>query len=343
MIFDYARLAEYDTIIDVRSPAEYATDHVPSAVNLPVLDNDQRHEVGSLYKDDKLAARRVGMGYVAKALSDLAARELVDKPDSWSPLVYCWRGGMRSSTVVDALRKVGWKAESIQGGYRAYRAHVRSLLAELPAKFTWIVLCGPTGSGKTALLAELTRLGGSCLDLEGLANHRGSLFGDCGRQPSQKSFESSLAQRLMELDKENPKIVFSESESRRIGRVQLPDGLLACLRSGKVVNVKADLDMRARFTAKTYPAFADGDKFDLALDRMVRMVGASQVDSWRQLHQQKEYELLAHSLLEIHYDPKYERSLSRNYAGEAAIKVEVDPSSPDSLRQAAALLLEAAG
>lgn len=341
MGFDFAKLAGYDTIVDVRSPAEYALDHVPGAVNWPVLDDAQRHEVGSLYQRDQLQARRIGMGYVAAALAGMAASRFGDRPASWRPLVYCWRGGMRSGVVGDALRKVGWQAEVIEGGYKAYRAHVRELLATLPARLRLRVLGGPTGAGKTALLAAIASAGGATLDLEGLANHRGSLFGDCGAQPSQKGFESALARRLGQLVAQAPAPVFVEAESRRIGRLEVPAALLARMRAAEVVVVEASLARRAAFTARTYPAFRDGARFAQVLAQLARLRGASQVGRWRRLHREGAYEALAASLLELHYDPKYARSLERNFRGRVAATVEQDPLEPASLAAAAAELLGA--
>ena len=338
MSFQFASLTDYSAIIDVRSPAEYAIDHIPGAVNLPVLDDNQRHEVGKLYKEDPFAGRKLGMACVAGNLAKMATGPLHDQQACWRPLVYCWRGGMRSNSVVTTLRQVGWQADAIPGGYKAYRAYVRTCLDTLPGLFSWRVLCGPTGAGKTLLLAELARQGTQVLDLEELANHRGSLFGHCGPQPSQRGFESALIHRFKELDRSTP--VFVEAESKVIGKLRLPDALLACMRAGSVVSVVAPLMARARLTARDYARYADAQEFATVTAKLVRYVGGHQVQLWHELHSAGQYVELAASILEQHYDPRYFRSLAKNYGTDtAAIEVTVVPDDLASLVQTAQALV----
>ena len=334
-------MGEYSDVIDVRSESEYAVDHVPGAVNLPVLTDDQRHVVGALHKENSFAARKLGMGLVADNISKMAKGFLGDKERDWRPLVYCWRGGMRSESLVVTMRKVGWRAESIPGGYKAYRRHVIDSLEALPERFQWHVLRGPTGAGKTLLLSKLAKEGSQCLDLEGLANHRGSLFGSLGRQPTQKSFESALCGALGSMDQTRP--VFVESESGRIGKLRVPLELMRRMRGAKVMDVQADIEARARLTARDYTEYRDQERFREISSRLERNVGKERVLEWNALLEKGRHVELARSLLEFHYDPSYARSLNRNYGGSKPVgMVSVDPNDDKSIAEAATRLQEAA-
>ncbi len=181
--------------IDVRSPAEFAEDHVPGAVNLPVLDDDERALVGTMYvKVSAFDARKAGAAIVARNIARIVETHVRDKPREWTPLVYCWRGGQRSRALVHVLGEIGFRATQLDGGYRAYRRHVVALLAQWPRQFAYRVICGLTGSGKSRLIEAIAAEGGQVLDLERLARHRGSLLGDIPGepQPTQKAFESAL-------------------------------------------------------------------------------------------------------------------------------------------------------
>lgn len=187
-------LDRFDCIIDARSPAEYALDHIPGAINCPVLNNEERATVGTLYKQESpFAAKKLGAALVAKNIANHLQKHFIHQPREWRPLVYCWRGGERSGAFAHILQRIGWKAQQLQGGYQGYR---RQVIADLErwaplAKFT--VICGMTGSGKTRLLQALhgqTQV----LDLEHLAAHRGSVLGGLPNQaqPSQKNVRESL-------------------------------------------------------------------------------------------------------------------------------------------------------
>ena len=203
--------------------AEFAEDHLPGAVNWPVLDDEQRRIVGTLYKQvSPLQARKVGAAMVARNIADHLERWVADQPREWQPLVYCWRGGQRSGTLAWFLSQIGFRTGQLQGGYKAFRARVRDELQTLPQRHRFQVLCGRTGSGKTRLLHALAEQGAQMLDLEGLAGHRGSVLGALpGRaQPSQKRFDTLCWQALRGFDATRP--VFVEGESRKIGRCACP-------------------------------------------------------------------------------------------------------------------------
>ncbi|MFN5828613.1 MAG: tRNA 2-selenouridine(34) synthase MnmH, partial [Rhodobacterales bacterium] len=207
----------FDDVIDVRAPAEWAEDHIPGAVNLPVLDDAERARVGTIYKrENPFRARKVGAALVARNAAAHLEGPLADKPGGWRPLVYCWRGGQRSGSFASILSQIGWRVETVAGGYKTYRSLVVQALYDAPVPSRVIVLDGNTGTAKTELLALMAERGVQVIDLEGLANHRGSLFGGrAGGQPSQKGFESRLAMALAALDPTRPLVV--EAESSKIG------------------------------------------------------------------------------------------------------------------------------
>src|SRR5574341_2585405 len=194
---------QFDTIIDVRSPAEYAEDHIPGAISAPVLDDAERAQVGTLYKQvSPFDAKKIGAALVAKNIAEHVGHQFRDKPKTWRPLVYCWRGGKRSGSMAHILKEIGWNAETLEGGYKAYRRWVVAQLQSVPTSLEFIVIHGPTGSGKSRFLAALRRAGAQALDLEDLAAHRGSVLGNLPDrpQPAQKMFESLLLKELQGLD-----------------------------------------------------------------------------------------------------------------------------------------------
>ncbi len=339
MKFNWSSIKEYSAVVDVRTPAEYALDHIPGSINMPILDNQERAMIGKMYQQDSFNARKLGMGLVAAQMSKMVEGPLRDKDSSWRPLIYCARGGMRSGSLVMALRKVGWEADALPGGYKAYRQFVRDTLATLPKATSWYVLCGPTGSGKTLLLRQLADQGAQILDLEKIANHRGSLFGSLGSQPTQRAFETALAQQLLSLDRKQR--VFVESESMRIGKLFLPKILLEQMCRGKVVLIEADLTARAAWTATEYAQFNDKDEFTALVDKLAKFVGHDQIDKWKMLHQKGEYRQLAASLLELHYDRKYAWSLNQHYdLARPWTKVSLPRIDQVALRSAACAIVD---
>jgi len=237
--------AGFDTIIDVRSPAEYAEDHLPGAINLPVLDDAERARVGTIYKQQSpFLARKVGAALVARNAARHLEGALADKPGGWRPLVYCWRGGQRSGSFATILGQVGWRVDLVAGGYKAWRTLVVGALNDQPFPAPLWVLDGNTGTAKTELLARLSALGRQTIDLEALANHRGSLFGHrAGGQPSQKAFEGRLAMAISALDPARPVVV--EAESSRIGDLMLPKQLWAAMCAAPRLCIAAPLAARA--------------------------------------------------------------------------------------------------
>ncbi|MEZ7911654.1 MAG: tRNA 2-selenouridine(34) synthase MnmH [Propionivibrio sp.] len=337
----YADLAAFDEIIDVRTPAEFAEDHAPGAINCPVLDDAQRVEVGTLYKQvSPFAAKKIGAAYVAENVARHLRERFLDRPKSWRPLVMCWRGGERSGAMTHILRRVGWDAQQLDGGYKAYRRLVVDTLVEQPRDFAFQVVCGATGSGKSRLLQALAARGAQVLDLEALACHKGSVLGVLpdADQPSQKAFETRLLAALAGLDPAHP--VFVEAESRKIGRLHLPDTLLEGLRAGACIEVEAEFSARVEFLLRDYDYFlAAPDWLNQRLDALRPLQGHETVKRWQDLARSGAWRQLVSELLGQHYDPLYRRSQHHNFAGLATPrKLATEDLSPAGIDALAAQL-----
>jgi tRNA 2-selenouridine synthase len=315
-----AGLNDFDAVIDVRSPAEFAEDHLPGAVNWPVLDDEQRRIVGTLYvQTSTLAARKVGAALVARNIADHLDRWIADQPRHWQPLVYCWRGGQRSGTLAWFLDQIGFRTTRLDGGYKGFRALVRRDLADWPRRFDLRVLAGRTGSGKTRLLHALAAEGAQVLDLEALACHRGSILGGLPGQPqpTQKGFDTTLWQALRSLDAAQP--VFVESESKKIGRLQLPDALVDRMHEqGRVLRVEMPDAARVRLLLQDYGFFAgEPERFCSLLDGLIELRGREAVGRWQALARSAQWAEVFDQLMRQHYDPLYLRSMGRQYGGLA--------------------------
>ena len=301
-----------DTVIDVRSPAEFAEDHVPGAINLPALSNAERAEVGTIYvQDSAFRARKIGAALVARNVATHLEGPLADKPGGWQPLVYCWRGGQRSGSFASILTQIGWRAETIAGGYQSYRRMVADMLHHQPLQHSRLILLdGNTGTGKTAVLGRLRARGIQAVDLEMLAGHRGSLLGEtAGGQPSQKAFESGLAEALTGLDHDQP--VLLEAESSKIGRLNLPPSLWAAMIKAPRIIVSAPLPARAGFLVQAYQDIAaDKALLQERLSPLRRLRGHAMVDAWEARLSENNLTGFATALMQDHYDPAYAKSRS---------------------------------
>lgn len=314
--FSYVLIDQYDAIIDVRSPAEFAEDHIPGAINLPVLDNEERARVGYTYKQvSRFEARRMGAALVAKNIARHIETELSSQPADFTPLIYCWRGGMRSSAMALIFSQIGWPAQTLAGGYKTYRHHVQTSLYEGQSPYRIVLLDGNTGTAKTSLLKRLSDQV-QVLDLEGLANHRGSIFGGLGSdtQPSQKLFESRLASALSAFDPDRPILV--EAESNKIGLRVLPPVLWDAMQDAPRIEIKAPVTARADHLLQTYPELVENiERLETSLDHLTEFVGHEQTDNWKSLARSGDYHKLAVELMERHYDPAYDRSRQRHKPG----------------------------
>ena len=333
----------YDDLVDCRSPAEYAEDHIPGALSAPVLDDEERAAVGTLYKQaSPFEAKRVGAALVAKNVARHVEALFAGKPRSWRPLVYCWRGGKRSGAMAHILREIGWDAQTLPGGYRAYRRWVVARLEEIPETLQLRVVHGPTGSGKSRLLGALRRAGAQVLDLEALASHRGSVLGTLPErpQPSQKWFESQLLAALGRLERARP--VFVEGESKKIGQVQVPEALMARMRASPCVRIEAPLEVRIALLLDEYRHFLDDPRtLQAQLDCLVGLHGRERIAGWKALAAQGAWAGLVTRLLAEHYDPAYRRSSERNFAQLAhAEAVRIDAADETAFDRAAGRILE---
>jgi tRNA 2-selenouridine synthase len=314
-----AAIESFDSIIDVRSPAEFALDHIPGSINCPVLDDEERIRIGTMHKrDSAFASRRIGAALVARNIAHHLEERFALQARHWRALVYCWRGGQRSAAMTHVLSTVGWPARQLDGGYRAFRRHVLAELETLPPRLRLRVVCGPTGSGKSRLLQHLALTGAQVLDLEELAQHRGSVLGALPQapQPSQKMFETRLWWALRALDSRRP--VFVESESRKVGQLRLPNALIDHMRAAECIQLALPLHARVRLLRDEYSHFeADVPSLLAQLDCLVPLHGHERVASWKRLAEEYRWDEMVARLLEEHYDPAYHRSIQRNFVRAA--------------------------
>jgi tRNA 2-selenouridine synthase len=338
---DLATLAGFADIIDVRSPGEFALDHVPGAINLPVLSDAERAEVGTIYvQQSRFLARRIGAAHVARNIAGHLEGALADRPGSYAPLVYCWRGGQRSNAMATVLDQVGWRVSVLLGGYKTWRRAVTASLYDAEPDIRVVLLDGDTGSGKTELLARLSALGIQTLDLEGLAGHRGSLFG--GRrgveQPSQKMFESRLMGALAELDRRKPIVV--EAESSKIGERMAPPMLWKAMLAAPCIDLRVPLAARSRYLVRAYADIAeDRAALEQTLLRLPGRHGRKRLAEWLGLARSGQFETLAQALMQDHYDPAYQRSRREDRRRRLGV-VEVADLEPASQDAAAAKIAE---
>lgn len=299
----------FDTVIDVRSPAEFAVDHVPGAINLPALSNDQRAQVGTMYKQiSPFDARKLGATLVARNVADHVEGPLADHDGSWQPLIYCWRGGQRSGSFTMILQQIGWRADIVNGGYMQWRRLVKEALYDNPLPHRFVLLDGNTGTAKTAILARLAAMDVQVIDLEGLAGHRGSSLGAvAGGQPDQKGFETALAVALDDCDPSRPIVV--EAESSRIGQINLPPQLWAKMIVAPRIMIEAPIDARAAFLETAYAdMIADPSELAARFAPLRSIRGHAVVDGWLALLEARKFRALAKALMEQHYDAAYAKS-----------------------------------
>ena len=344
MLFRTANLSqldEFDEIIDVRTPAEFAEDHIPGAINCPVLSDEERIGVGTLYMQvSPFEARKVGAALAAKNIAEHLQTSFSDHPKYWRPLIYCWRGGQRSGAMSIILSQVGWAAHKLEGGYKSYRHDVRNRLENLPNNLRLRVICGPTGSGKSRLLHALAESGQQVLDLETLAQHRGSVLGRWPdqAQPSQKWFESQFLQALQNFDLTHP--VYVEAESNKIGRIALPNALVNAMHSSECLLLETALEVRVAGLLEDYQHYLNDPELLIThLQALYRFHGAKLLEHWTALIHSGDYAALVGELLTLHYDPSYSRATLTHYPRLAqALRIPLANLSENNLKKIAAAL-----
>lgn len=317
-----ARLDDFGSVIDARSEAEYAEDHLPGALNWPSLNNEERKLIGTIYTQvNPFEAKKRGAALVAANIGRHIERDVISEPRTWQPLVYCWRGGNRSGSLAMVLGQIGFKVSVIEGGYKAFRSAVLNVLPELAARLDYRVICGPTGSGKTRLLHALAQAGAQVLDLEGLASHRSSVLGTIPGQPqpTQKRFDTLVWDQLRRFDPARP--VFVESESKKVGNLAVPDALIDRMRASPCLRLELPDDQRVALLLEDYDYFVqDPTAFCERLGALTQLRGRATVEDWQQQVAAGRIENVVRELLVKHYDPGYASSIGRNFAGYADAK-----------------------
>ena len=310
-----SQLGNFSEVIDARSEGEYAEDHLPGAVNWPSLHDEERKIVGTRYKQiSQFEAKKLGAALVAQNIATHIQRDVLDKPREWQPLVYCWRGGKRSGSLALILDQIGFKVTLVDGGYKAFRAALVADLPQLAAQHQYQVICGTTGSGKTRLLQALAAQGAQVLDLEGLAHHRSSVLGLIPGlpQPSQKAFDSRIWAALRGFDPTRP--VYIESESKKVGNVAVPEGLIAAMRSSPCLQLDLPEDERVALLLEDYDFFVqDIEFFCDRLGALSEARGKATVEDWQARARSRDVASVVRELLVKHYDPVYLQSMRRNF------------------------------
>ena len=329
-------LDSFSAIIDVRSPAEFAGDHIPGAINLPVLSNEERAEVGTIYvRESRFLARRLGAAHVARNVAGHLETAFKGCDQKFRPLLYCWRGGMRSGAMATILSQVGWRVGVLAGGYKTWRRGAVSTLFNDAGPLNLVLVDGETGSAKTAILNHLADYGVQSIDLEDLAAHKGSVFGaDAFRaQPPQKLFESALFDRLRRCDPSKPIAV--EAESSRIGRINIPKRFWLEMRRAPRLRIRATPASRAKYLLQSYGDLVETpDGVESAVDRLRPFHEKKLIEDWLALAAGREYAALAEQLMARHYDPLYERARKRDDRLPAGV-IELNRLDEEDIRQAA--------
>jgi tRNA 2-selenouridine synthase len=334
----YSHLSDFDCIIDVRSPGEFAEDHIPGAINCPVLNDEERIRVGTLYKQvSPFEAKKIGAALVAKNIGFHIENLFLDNPKEWKPLIYCWRGGNRSGSMTHILAKIGWHAQQLDGGYKNFRRFVNQSLPELAARVSWRVLCGETGTGKSRLIQTLQAQGEQVIDLEQLAQHRGSVLGKLpsNGQPSQKFFETQIWRALSNFDFNKP--VYVEAESKKVGNLRVPDAMMDSIRQAPCIKLELALTDRITLLTEDYQHFVHNSQLlNEQLACLISIHGKDQIRKWSELSQQNKIPELIEELLLKHYDPAYHRAITRNFnQAENAKKFQLLDGSDETYRELA--------
>jgi tRNA 2-selenouridine synthase len=304
----------FDTIIDVRSPLEYEEDHIIGSINCPVLYDQERIIVGTIYKKEStFRAKIIGSSLTARNIAKHIEEKFINQKGSWQPLIYCWRGGQRSKAFSLILSEVGWRTFQLEGGYKKYRNEVINFLNKVGSKLKIILISGKTGSAKTKILQNIKLQGGQILDLENLANHKGSLLGKIPdlKQPSQKLFESKLYHQIKQLDLRRN--VYIEAESSKIGNIHIPKTLWAKMIVSPRIEIKADIELRSSFLLKDYKYMCENPELiKPIIYGLKNRLSKKLINDWMELITKKLWLDLTKSFLENHYDPSYSSNTIKN-------------------------------
>ena len=305
---------KFDTIIDVRSPLEFAEDHIVGAINCPVLSDLERQKVGTIYKkESSFKAKIIGSSLTAKNIAFHIENKFMEKKGSWQPLIYCWRGGQRSKAFSIVLSEVGWRTNQLKGGYKEYRNQVINFLDNIGPKLKITLISGKTGSAKTKILKSIENEGGQILDLEGLANHKGSLLGKIPDliQPSQKFFESLIFNKIQKLNLKDK--IYIEAESSKIGNIHIPKSIWKKMIKSPRIEISANVELRAKFLVNDYDYMCnDPTLINPIIKGLKNRLSKKLFDEWTNLIDRKKWFDLTKSFLENHYDPSYSSNTIKN-------------------------------
>ncbi len=310
-------------VIDVRSPSEFAQGHIPGALNIALFDDQERAEVGTTYKQvNKEAAMYLGLDFAGKKLVQLAKEGERKAGKGKTLLVHCWRGGMRSKSMVWLFETMGITCYLLEGGYKSYRSQVHSEF-EKPLKL--LVLGGRTGSGKTDILSHLEKAGEQVIDLEGLAHHKGSAFGALGEfpQPSTEQFENNLYQKLTELDRN--RITWIEDESRNVGRCVIPGEIYTKMKVSRILFLDISREMRASHLVKHYAGYKK-DELKMCIRKISKRLGGDRAKEAEDAVDRDDFFSTAMITLQ-YYDKTYLFSLQKNHEVHEIIPSDrIDPA-----------------
>ncbi len=300
---EFLELAAVQPVVDVRSPSEYALGHIPGAINMPLFNDEERARVGTIYKQTgRSEAFDMGLDIVGPKMSGFVqvARELAPEKRI---LVHCWRGGMRSASMSWLLETAGFRVNVLKGGYKNYRSHIRENLVT-GKKF--IILGGLTGSGKTIWLHQLADSGEAVVDLEKLANHRGSVFGGIGLgiQPTNEQFENDLFLSLQEFNPDQ--VIWLEDESRQIGRIFMPEPFYLAMKSSPLLRIKIALELRIKIILDEY-ASLDKEKLAASINQISKRLGGLVTNQCLEMLEKGDFDGVVRQLLP-YYDKTYTHS-----------------------------------
>lgn len=322
-IEEFSSLSDKYPVIDVRSPSEFSQGHIPGAVNIPLFSDEERKVVGTAYKQiNKEAAMYLGLDFAGKKLVDLAKQGEKSAGREKTLLVHCWRGGMRSKSMVWLFETIGIDCYLLEGGYKAYRSYLH---AQFERPLDILVLGGRTGSGKTDILYQLEKMGEQIIDLEGLAHHKGSAFGALGEhpQPSTEQFENKLYQALSLLDP--GRLIWIEDESRNVGRCVIPTDFYQQMKGCKILFLDISRELRATHLVKHYAGY-EAEELKSCIEKISKRLGGDLTREALESVDRSDFNSTA--MITLHYyDKTYMYSLLKNHEKhEVVVSDRIDPA-----------------